>query len=449
MIKGKLNRFISLFLLSLFLFTSGSSFAGNILKDVLKVYKTYQEVNMLLWLSGDIGAEKRLGKELRMWQGLMYQPEKNKDRVETVRRIFDSLVPHFNFRGMKPTITVLRDNTVNAFVIPGGHVYIYNGMLDMVDSEDEIATVLAHELAHAERRHSLKNFRASTAAVALLELAVKNRKDRETWGALLATFGLMKFSREQEREADQIGHYRMAAAGYNPRAQAVLWQKFVDRYGENPKLYQYFSSHPPSKERVYHAQQNLAKMNWSDTAPLTPKSYAKKTSELPDSKKIAPDSLIPNDSFELPDNSGKIPYWRLISGKASITESTSYDKNRSLALWDTQTMTFTRVLSERINVSSSDKLSIEVAFRSETGTETAAVGIEVYDDAGRLRNRVWLMPAQKIGKNWSVLKAEVENAEKDLRVGKTAPYIRVLLQSGPSSSTKKVFFDAVKMIKRK
>jgi predicted Zn-dependent protease len=97
--------------------------------------------------------------------------------------------------------------------------------------------------------------------VAVLNAAVKNRKDRATWGNLLGYLTLMQFSRQQEDEADDIGQFRMAAAGFNPAAQVTLWEKFLKKHGDTKGLAQYLSTHPPSSKRVENARNNLKKMN--------------------------------------------------------------------------------------------------------------------------------------------------------------------------------------------
>lgn len=251
-------------LILMLVFVSSVCFAGskNFFSQLFKVYKDYETANSVLWLTGDVGAEKRLGKELRMWQRLTSKNESDQAKVTRVKNIFNKLVPHFNSHGMGFTCQVLHDNTINAFVIPGGHVFVYSGIVDFLQNDDELAAVIAHELGHAERRHSLKNFRASSALTALLQRCMKNTKNKELWSALLSKFALMSFSRKQEDEADDVGQNRMALAGFNPWAQASVWQRFLDKYGDSKGVQKFLSSHPTNSARIENAKRNAEKMNY-------------------------------------------------------------------------------------------------------------------------------------------------------------------------------------------
>ena len=134
---------LALTILMLFV-ASADSFAGskNVLKQLFKIYQGYEEINMLLWLTGDVKAEKRLGKELAMWQKLTSRNEGDQAKVDRVMRIFNRLAPQYNTHGMGLRCTVLHDSTVNAFAIPGGNVYVYSGIVDFLQSDDELAAVI-------------------------------------------------------------------------------------------------------------------------------------------------------------------------------------------------------------------------------------------------------------------------------------------------------------------
>jgi Zn-dependent protease with chaperone function len=408
-------------------------YARNILKDILKAYKTYQEVNMTLWLVGDVGAEKRLGKELQFWMNLTNKPEKNPEINAYVKSIFNRLTPHYKNHGMSFDVRVIRNNTANAFVIPGGHVYVHTGLLNLVESDDELATVIAHELAHAERRHSLKNFRASTAAVALLNAAVKNRKDRETWGALLGYITMMRFSRTQEREADEIGQFRMAAAGFNPAAQVKVWEKFLKKYGESKGLQNYLSSHPPSSERIENARRNLAKMNVSE------KTVFANTRNILDATK---ENLLNNPGFELSVSAnGAIPGWQITEGQAQLSKKRSFTGQHSIELISNERLKRTKVLSEFIPVNSSSDLTLSGWLVSENGEQNAAVGIELYDSQKRLRNRVWaIRKSDKVPAGGARFETRLVNTAKNRIFAGNIAFMRILLQAGLISRGS-VWFD--------
>jgi Zn-dependent protease with chaperone function len=426
-----------MFLVFLLLLLSRPLLAKNVFEQILGAYQKYQEINMTLWLAGDVGAEKRFGKELQMWMGLTYKEEKNPAVKNYVKSIFDRLVPQFNNRGMKFDVRVIRNNTANAFVIPGGHVYVFTGLLDLVQSDDELAAVISHELAHAERRHSLQNFRASTIAVALLERAVKNKKDRETWGALLSYLTLMKFSRQQEDEADDIGQFRMARAGFNPAAQVSLWEKFLRKFGDSKGLEQYLSSHPPSSDRVENARKNLAKMNVSEQTAFS------NTRNILAAEKI---NLLKNPSFELErEADGRVPAWEATEGVCAIAENLGVTGRRSLQLSSLQRLNVTRVLSDFIPVDQASDFVVSGWCRSETGNQSAAVGVELYDASRRLRNRLWTVRAASVvPASWTYFEARLANTGENRIFAANTAFARIVLQAG-LSEVGSVWFDELRI----
>lgn len=407
--------------------------AGNVLKDIFKVYQKYQEINMTLWLVGDIGAEKRFGKELQMWMSLMHKEEKDPKIRSYVSGLFERLKPQFNNRGMSFDVRVIRDSTANAFVIPGGHVYVFTGLIDMVGSDDELAAVISHELAHAERRHALKNFRASTAAVAVLNAAVKNKKDRQTWGNLIGYLTLMQFSRQQEDEADDLGQFKMAAAGFNPAAQVSLWEKFLKKHGDTKGLAQYLSTHPPSSQRIENARNNLKKMN------VVEQTVFNNTRLILSADQV---NLLTNSSFEAePAATGHLSGWEVAAGKAGLSEQQAVTGRRSLELLAEQRMASVRVLSDFIAVTESSDLTITGWALSENGQQNAAVGVEIYDANKRLRNRLWAVrESAPLPAVWTRIEARLVNSAEQRLFAAGNVYMRLVLQTGPISQGR-VWFD--------
>lgn len=408
--------------------------AKNVLTQILGAYQAYQEINMTLWLVGDVGAEKRFGKELQFWMGLTQKPEKDPKVNAYVKGIFNRLLPHFNDRGMKYDVQVIREGSANAFVIPGGHVYVHSGLLDMVESDDELAAVISHELGHAERRHSLANFRASTVAVAILNKAVKNKRDRETWGSLLGYLTLMKFSRKQEDEADDIGQMRLAKAGFNPAAQVTLWEKFLKKHGDTKGLEQYLSSHPPSSDRIQNARNNLAKMNVAE------RSVFANTRQI---MTIERTNLLNNYSFEAASNSaGLIQGWEISEGKAGVSEESTSSGRRALQMWPEQRNSSTRVLSDYVAINEGSDLAFSIWARSENGQQNAAIGIELYDASRRLRNRLWAVrPSAQLGAEWQQIEARLVNTKEKRIFAANNAFMRIVLQTGPFSQGSVLFDD--------
>ncbi|RCK78057.1 MAG: hypothetical protein OZSIB_1833 [Candidatus Ozemobacter sibiricus] len=409
--------------------------ARNLLGDLLNAYSKYQEVNMLLWLSGDVKAEKRFGQEVKWFLNLTNKKVKDPETLRWVNTIFDRIKPHFRDRGFDYDITVYEGNTVNAFAIPGGNIFIYKGMLDFVGSDDELAAVLAHELAHAERRHSLKHFRQSVAFQLLLQKAVKNKRDRETWGALVGALTMLKFSREDEVEADDLGQAKLFAAGFNPAAQVVLWEKFVAKFGKGDKgLMQYLSTHPPSQDRVEFARKNLAKFQVPET-----RDFNLSFNLLSDVQ----DNLLQNGSFETDLIArGQPDAWTVKEGKAFLAEGGAMTGRRSLQVVTESGLRPARVVSEFIAVKPDSRLTFTGAVRGEGDGQRVSIGAELYDAKKRLRGFIWpILANQPVTSAWTKVQGAIEGGPTpDRHLQKDTAFIRLILQQGPMSKGS-VWFD--------
>jgi predicted Zn-dependent protease len=165
--------------------------------------------------------------------------------------------------GWKWQFNVQKTDELNAYCMPGGRIMVYSGLIDKLDLSDaELATVLAHEVAHALREHTRE--RVSRAYAQQLVLAGAAAATGASEGATdianmvgQVTFQL-PFSREQESEADQIGLELMARAGYDPHAALTLWNKMSA--AEQTGTPKFLSTHPAPKERIKDIEQNLPRV---------------------------------------------------------------------------------------------------------------------------------------------------------------------------------------------
>ena len=157
---------------------------------------------------------------------------------------------------MRVDFTVLNTSIYNAFAIPG-HVYCTRGFLDELETEAQFAAVMGHELGHVAALHTAKQMTNQMLTSLGLALAGSAMGDSESAQGLLtvgqmgvALLGL-SYSREQERQADRLGTYYMAKAGWDPR-QAIVMQKIMDSLNQNKPglLDRYLSTHPQSENRM-------------------------------------------------------------------------------------------------------------------------------------------------------------------------------------------------------
>ena len=157
--------------------------------------------------------------------------------------------------------SLIRDDQVNAFCLPGGKIVVYTGILPVAQNEAALATVLGHEMAHATSRHGAQRvLQQNLAQTALTGIAVSlsdmdYNKQRAVMGALGtgAQFGvLMPFGREHESEADHIGLIYMARAGYDPQESIRFWERMERTGGSQPP--EFLSSHPSHGHRIQQLQ---------------------------------------------------------------------------------------------------------------------------------------------------------------------------------------------------
>lgn len=150
-------------------------------------------------------------------------------------------------------VHVFSSPEINAWCMPGGKIAVYSGLIDKLQlTDDELAAVMGHEMAHALREHARE--RASEQAIAGLGIsvvsAIAGLGDVGQKGMEYAYMGLLGLpnSRRHETEADRIGVELAARAGYNPRAAVTLWQKMGSAGGAEP--IKFLSTHPSHEDRL-------------------------------------------------------------------------------------------------------------------------------------------------------------------------------------------------------
>tara|TARA_A100001037_G_scaffold303422_2_gene337386 strand:+ start:8014 stop:8808 length:795 start_codon:yes stop_codon:yes gene_type:complete len=153
-------------------------------------------------------------------------------------------------------VLVFDDGAVNAFALPGRKIGVYTGLLDVAENQDQLATVIGHEVAHVLANHS--NERVSQAYLSqsglqLIQIAAggSSPAQQQLYGLLglgLQVGVLLPFGRTQESEADLVGLDLMANAGFDPRQSVNLWQNMSKQGGQRPLAF--LSTHPSSTTRI-------------------------------------------------------------------------------------------------------------------------------------------------------------------------------------------------------
>jgi len=183
---------------------------------------------------------------------------------EYVREIGKKIALHTP-RKLPYEFYVVNSPELNAFALPGGKIAITRGLLLIMDDESELAGVLAHELAHVNARHHARYLEKTLGLALLLQIgAVLIGGDSRTERLILqlasigATLMALKFSRDQEREADRLGLKFMAEAGYDPRGLLEVMEKFKKLEKKRPP--EWLSTHPLPESRIRELSEEIKKM---------------------------------------------------------------------------------------------------------------------------------------------------------------------------------------------
>ena len=220
-------------------------------------------------------AERNLGDQIA--RELYRDPDYLEDPVldEYLWRIWEPLVKGALARGeMSPElqqrfawkILIGRDRTVNAFALPGGYLGIHLGLISVVSTRDELASVMAHELSHVTQRHISRSMGAQArmtpwlmgAMLLGLLAAGKSAQGAQAMivgGQAVAAQSQLNFSRDMEREADRIGYGVMAEAGFDTQGFVSMFGKLQQASNLNDNgAFPYLRSHPLSSERMADMQ---------------------------------------------------------------------------------------------------------------------------------------------------------------------------------------------------
>ena len=161
---------------------------------------------------------------------------------------------------------LVEDEAINAFCLPGGKVVVYTGILQMAKNDDQLATVISHEIAHALARHGAERMSSSMVQQGLqvvgnIALGVTAPQYQnlfnQTYGVGTQLGVMLPYGRMQESEADKIGIYLMSQAGYNVNEALKFWENMSEGKKEGSD---FFSTHPSSTNRISDIQKVIAKL---------------------------------------------------------------------------------------------------------------------------------------------------------------------------------------------
>jgi hypothetical protein len=204
-------------------------------------------------------ADLRLERELGAWSARImesnYRIAHHPEKLARVRRVANTIIPVTGRKNVQYRFYLLDTNEINAFSLPGGLIYVTLGLLQVMEDDDELAFVLAHEMVHNVRKHAIAQYRLTLGMQFLTLILLIGDEDHRGRDYYLANLlhGIIQsgYSRGQEREADRLGLVYALGSKHAPRAYQSVFGKFIDMKSRDPHLVEkMFSSHPSPEERT-------------------------------------------------------------------------------------------------------------------------------------------------------------------------------------------------------
>ena len=189
---------------------------------------------------------------------------------DRIVRAADQRYPQQNLTQNNWEFAVFEDDTANAWVMPGGKVGFHTGLLDIMENDDQIATVMGHEAGHVVGRHAAERYSQQMAAAGVLTaanvaMAVGEVENRGMIAGILGagvTFGvILPYSRRHEYEADRLGADFMVGANYRANEAVRFWDTMTQRSGQRPM--EFMSTHPSDQNRITAMQSYISTQGYA------------------------------------------------------------------------------------------------------------------------------------------------------------------------------------------
>jgi beta-barrel assembly-enhancing protease len=213
-----------------------------------------------------LSIERKIGEEIYRDYLASGEVLEDGEITDYVWQVASKLTRTASANGFDFTFFVVRDPRINAFALPGGYIGVNTGLIAASNSESELASVLAHEIAHITQRHIArmlaKQKQASILSLASLVIAALAARSnpQAAFGALslgdaLQTGNLLSFSRDAEREADRLGFDMLTQAGFDPAGMSAFFSRLqqANRFNES-RAPEYLRTHPLTQDRISDAQ---------------------------------------------------------------------------------------------------------------------------------------------------------------------------------------------------
>lgn len=340
--------------------------------------------------------EIKIGREAHeklMEEGAAYPDE---ELQAYVKRIGQQLAESSDRSDIQYTFTVINDENINAFALPGGYIYVNRGLLAYLDSEPELAAVLSHEIGHVTARHAVRQQAANAANSVLAQLAyvTTGSADLAQASNMYGTSLVRGYGREHELEADGEGAEYLHNAGYDPNTllDVIGVLKDQEQYnkvraaaaGRKPQTYHgLYATHPRNDRRLQTVVRKASELEYREPRLIDPREYRSVTEGLAYGKVSPPADREKGRyyhnrlgfTFAYPEG------WTVDRGSRAIVTSDAGGENRvtlSIQRWDT-------------GVSASqflrDKMNAQTLFQNESLEQEGLQGYTAVAGGGSGQNR--------------------------------------------------------------
>ncbi|MDX5418165.1 MAG: M48 family metalloprotease [Hymenobacteraceae bacterium] len=229
------------------------------------IFSTQDDIKLGQQVSHEVDSTYRAKGQLLERNSANAQAYQSLDRI--VNRVLNS--GNVKYKTEFPwTVKIIKDDhTLNAFATPGGYIYVFTGLIKYLNDEDHFAGVIAHEIAHADKRHSVKQLQRDYGIAILLSVALGNNPGtlQQIAGQLTGTLAGLKFSRDAETEADEASVSYLSGTEYYACDGAAGFFIKMEQESQQGTPPEFLSTHPSPGNRIQHIQQ-LAQERGCSTA---------------------------------------------------------------------------------------------------------------------------------------------------------------------------------------
>ena len=207
-------------------------------------------------------SEVSMGKSVHQNIAQKYKFSSNPAQLERLRRIGERLVKVSDRRDYEYHFYLIEEEEMNAFTTPGGNIYVHTGLLDKLKSDDQVASVLAHEIGHCAARHTVKKFQAALGYDLISGIVLNSISDGTAQQITQLSSGAVmnivfsSYSRKDEYEADRLGVKYMHLACFDPDASVETF-KILETDSKGPDVPLILRSHPFIHDRIHMAEEEI------------------------------------------------------------------------------------------------------------------------------------------------------------------------------------------------